>query len=138
MWRRFGRVKLTGLFLAERLRAAEEAERAALADAATARAAHGEAAGNAARLERKAALLSRERDGLKAILASYDEEEAGLGVCLGFILPACMAALGCARSCITAITCLCLPPPCSTCPAMLAARNKPPKGSGCAQAAGCI
>lgn len=42
--------------------------------------AEAEAASTAARLERKVALLTKERDGLKSVLASYDEEEgAGAG-----------------------------------------------------------
>ncbi len=42
-------------------------------------AAQSEAAGALARTERKVALLTKERDGLKSILASYDEEDGVAG-----------------------------------------------------------
>lgn len=60
--------------LRSQVEAAAEAQREAEADAAAARAAAEEAAAGLSRAERKLALLGKERDGLKAILASYDEE----------------------------------------------------------------
>jgi hypothetical protein len=59
-----------------RLEAASADAAAAEARAAAERAAGGEAAAAAARAERRAALLARERDGLRQVLASYDEEAA--------------------------------------------------------------
>lgn len=67
---------------AEAVSAAQDATREAEARLARTQAAQSEAAAAVARLERKVALLSKERDGLKSILASYDEEEAGLGASL--------------------------------------------------------
>ena len=60
--------------LRSQVEAAAAAQREAEADAAAARAAAEEAAAGLSRAERKLALLGKERDGLKAILASYDEE----------------------------------------------------------------
>jgi hypothetical protein len=64
---------------AEAVRAAEDAAKEADARLLRTQAAQSEAAAAVARLERKAALLTKERDGLKSILASYDEEEGGAG-----------------------------------------------------------
>jgi hypothetical protein len=61
---------------AVRLEAASADAAAAEARAAAERAAGGEAAAAAARAERRAGLLARERDGLRKVLASYDEEAA--------------------------------------------------------------
>ena len=60
--------------LRSQVEAAAAAQREAEADAAAARAAAEESAAGLSRAERKLALLGKERDGLKAILASYDEE----------------------------------------------------------------
>jgi hypothetical protein len=62
--------------IAGELRTAQESLREADAAAQAARAAEADAATTAARLERKVGLLTKERDGLKRILASYDEDEA--------------------------------------------------------------
>ena len=58
------------------LQAAQAAARAAAAVQSRLEAAEAEASGVLARLERKVALLTKERDGLKEIVASYDAEEA--------------------------------------------------------------
>ena len=61
---------------------AQDGIRKAEAAAEAAKAAEAEAATAAARLERKVALLTKERDGLKSILASYDEDDGpGAGTC---------------------------------------------------------
>ncbi|KAK9907279.1 hypothetical protein WJX75_000576 [Coccomyxa subellipsoidea] len=69
--------------LQEAVRAAEDAAKEADARLLRTQAAQSEAAAAVARLERKAALLTKERDGLKSILASYDEEEGGAGAGTG-------------------------------------------------------
>ncbi|EIE27827.1 hypothetical protein COCSUDRAFT_83447 [Coccomyxa subellipsoidea C-169] len=69
--------------LQEAVRAAEDAAKEADARLLRTQAAQSEAAGAVARLERKAALLAKERDGLKSILASYDEEEGSAGTGTG-------------------------------------------------------
>lgn len=61
------------------MRAAEDAAKEADARLMRTQAAQSEAAGALARTERKVALLTKERDGLKSILASYDEEEGSAG-----------------------------------------------------------
>ena len=58
------------------LQAAQAAARAAAAAQSQLEAAEAEASGVIARLERKVALLTKERDVLKEIVASYDAEEA--------------------------------------------------------------
>ncbi|CAL8462910.1 g2444 [Coccomyxa elongata] len=65
--------------LQEALRAAEDAAKEADARLMRTQAAQSEAAGALARTERKVALLTKERDGLKSILASYDEEDGAAG-----------------------------------------------------------
>ena len=60
------------------LHAAQAAARQAAAALSQAEAAEAEASGTVARLERKVALLTKERNVLKEIVASYDAEEANL------------------------------------------------------------
>ena len=61
------------------MRAAEDVAKEADARLLRTQAAQSEAAVALARTERKVALLAKERDGLKSILASYDEEEGDAG-----------------------------------------------------------
>jgi hypothetical protein len=85
------------LALAGALRTAEGAARAAQAAADAASTAEAQAATSAARLERKVALLAKERDGLKSILASYDEEDAsGSGV---YKIPCVSSSVSAGNSC---------------------------------------
>lgn len=74
-WRLF---LMHGFYHAGELQAAQAAARQAAGALSHVEAAEAEASGVVARLERKVALLTKERNVLKEIVASYDAEEANL------------------------------------------------------------